>query len=59
MLPTITPYPRRGAGAGCAQGQPFDVAILDMQMPEMDGLTLATEIRALGGHGAAPAPGAC
>ena len=29
------------------RGDPFDLAILDMHMPEMDGVTLAKEIRSL------------
>src|SRR3974377_542677 len=31
------------------QGDPFDVALLDYQMPEMDGIALAGEIRAARG----------
>jgi CheY-like chemotaxis protein/HPt (histidine-containing phosphotransfer) domain-containing protein len=31
------------------KGDPFDVALLDYQMPEMDGITLAKEIRAARG----------
>jgi PAS domain S-box-containing protein len=44
MLPRATERPSE-ALAWVQRGDPFDVAILDMQMPEMDGLALARGIR--------------
>ena len=44
MRPRITQSPRQ-ALKWIRSGDPFDLAILDMQMPEMDGVTLAKSIR--------------
>jgi PAS domain S-box-containing protein len=44
MRPRDTAFPQE-ALEWIRRGDPFDVAILDMQMPEMDGLTLASQIR--------------
>jgi PAS domain S-box-containing protein len=44
MLPRATEHPAE-ALEWIRRGDPFDVAILDMQMPDMDGLALAEEIR--------------
>jgi CheY-like chemotaxis protein/HPt (histidine-containing phosphotransfer) domain-containing protein len=44
MLPRETGSPRE-ALEWIGRGDPFDAGILDMQMPEMDGVALAREIR--------------
>ncbi|MFN8387967.1 MAG: GAF domain-containing protein [Anaerolineales bacterium] len=45
MVPRDTEFPREAA-QWIQQGERFDVAILDMHMPEMDGVQLAKRIRA-------------
>jgi signal transduction histidine kinase len=44
MLPVAADSPAQ-ALAWTQRGDPFDVALLDIEMPGMDGVTLATEIR--------------
>ncbi len=44
MIPRETEFPLQ-ALKWIQKGEPFDIALLDLQMPEMDGITLAQEIR--------------
>ena len=53
MLPHASESPS-DALRRIADGEAFDVVVLDMNMPEMDGIELAKEIRALGDKGSAP-----
>jgi signal transduction histidine kinase/DNA-binding response OmpR family regulator/HPt (histidine-containing phosphotransfer) domain-containing protein len=46
MLPQGTEFPRQ-ALEWLQSGEQFDIAILDMQMPEMDGIALGKEIRSV------------
>jgi len=46
MLPRATGSPQE-ALSWVRQGEPFDLAILDLHMPEMDGIILAGSLRAL------------
>ena len=52
MLPRAAASPREALD-WLRQGASFDIAVLDMQMPEMDGLALAREIRRLPGDNSA------
>ena len=53
MLPAVTASPLESL-EWIRQGQQFDIAILDVQMPEMDGMALAAEIKRLRGPDAMP-----
>jgi CheY-like chemotaxis protein len=53
MVPTASASPIEALD-WIRRGDAFDIAILDMQMPEMDGLMLATEIRQERDAGALP-----
>jgi PAS domain S-box-containing protein len=44
MIPRDTASPQEALD-WITRGDPFDLALLDMQMPDMDGVTLANEIR--------------
>jgi CheY-like chemotaxis protein len=53
MIPTDTASPIQALD-WIRDEQPFDVAVLDMRMPEMDGMALSTQIRLLRSASALP-----